>query len=107
MNAGDESEEDEDEDESVNDEDDDDDDDDVVNFSRMLPPLPNNYSNNNHNYNNNSVHSHIRKNGGKVFKAAAWRGSHGVGGDEMIGVSVPRKARTGMVVNLMCLYLDF
>lgn len=106
MNAGDESEEEEDEeeDESVNDEDDDDDDDDVVNFSRMLPPLPNNYSN--HNF-NNSVHSHIHKNGGKVFKAAAWRASPGVGGDEMIGVSVPRKARTGMVVNFMCLYLDF
>ncbi|KAK1390595.1 Time for coffee [Heracleum sosnowskyi] len=97
MNAGDESSEEE-EEESVNDEDDDDDE---VNFSRMLPPLPSNYNNNHHI--NNSVHSHVlnlnRKSllpeSGKVFKAAVWKASsHAVAGDEMIGVSVPRKART-------------
>ena len=109
MNAADESSE---EDESVNDEEDEDDDV-SANFSRMLPPLPtpilsqpsisSNY--NNHNNSHSYSHSHhqnlnrksLLSDGGKMYKAAvpAWKAA----ADEMIGVSVPRKARTGMLLN--------
>lgn len=119
MNAGDESSE---EDESINDEEDDDED--VTggggggaNFSRMLPPLPTpilSQPSISSNYNNSHSYSHSQnlnrksllaeRGGGKVFKAVvpAWKAA----ADEMIGVSVPRKARTGVCFNLSEFLID-
>ncbi|KAI3815517.1 hypothetical protein L1987_15188 [Smallanthus sonchifolius] len=95
--------------ESVNDEDEEDDDD-AGNGGglRMLPPPPANTStaaaaltNNHHNHSSHPQHLHHRKSfppsANKVFRAAApaaaplpaWKVA-----DEMIGVSVPRKARS-------------
>ncbi|GJZ69114.1 protein time for coffee isoform X2 [Tanacetum coccineum] len=83
-------------DESVNDEDEDDDDGDAL---RMLPPL--NPPSNHHTSNNHLTSLHHRKtfppavnnsSNNKLFRPAAppsWKAA-----DEMIGVSVPRKARS-------------
>lgn len=113
--------------ESVNDDEDDDDEETttttittttnvVVSASTRLLPPPNpapatmggssisNHHHHHHHNNNQNNHHHIqpRKNyppnvGGKVYRAAApvWKT-----GDEMIGVPVPRKARSGTFFNL-------